>query len=89
VLLFIVSILIFGLIIGLLGRLIVPGRNHMGLFVTALVGIAGALVGGFIAKLIWKAPATHHLGFLVCEVLGAALIVALVSGGHRRRRVYL
>jgi uncharacterized membrane protein YeaQ/YmgE (transglycosylase-associated protein family) len=91
VLLFIVSILIFGLIIGLLGRLIVPGRNSMGLFKTALVGIVGALIGGFIAKLIWKAPATHHLGFLICEVLGAAVIVALVSrsGGRRRRRVYL
>jgi uncharacterized membrane protein YeaQ/YmgE (transglycosylase-associated protein family) len=84
---FIVSILIFGLIVGALGRLLVPGRNHMGLFVTALVGIGGALLGGFVARLIWKAPATHHLGIFVCEVLGAAAIVALVSG--RRRRIYL
>jgi uncharacterized membrane protein YeaQ/YmgE (transglycosylase-associated protein family) len=87
VLFFILSILILGLIIGALGRLIVPGHNPMGLFMTILVGVAGALIGGFVARWIWKVPAAHHLGVFVCEVLGAALIVALVSGS-RRRRVY-
>ncbi len=79
--------LIFGLIVGALGRLLVPGHNPMGLFATALVGIGGAFVGGFIARLIWPVPAAHHLGVFVCEVVGAAAIVALVSGS-RRRRVY-
>jgi uncharacterized membrane protein YeaQ/YmgE (transglycosylase-associated protein family) len=87
VLFFIVSIVIFGLIIGALGRLIVPGHNPMGFFMTILVGIGGALLGGFVAKWLWKVPSAHHLGVFVCEVLGAALIVALVSGS-RRRRVY-
>lgn len=86
VLLFIITILVFGLIIGALGRLLVPGHNPMGLFVTALVGIGGALLGGVIARLIWPVPANHRLGVFVCEVLGAAAIVALVSGS--RRRVY-
>jgi uncharacterized membrane protein YeaQ/YmgE (transglycosylase-associated protein family) len=87
VLFLILSIVIFGLIIGGLGRLIVPGHNPMGLLMTIVVGIGGAFVGGFIAKLIWPVPAAHHLGIFICEVLGAALIVALVSGS-RRRRVY-
>lgn len=87
VLLFIVSILIFGLIIGALGRLLVPGHNPMGFLLTIACGIGGALVGGFIAKLIWKTPSAHHLGVFLCEVLGAALIVGLISGS-RRRRVY-
>jgi uncharacterized membrane protein YeaQ/YmgE (transglycosylase-associated protein family) len=52
-----------------------------------VVGIAGALIGGVIARLIWTVPANHRLGIFVCEVLGAAAIVALVSG-TRRRRVY-
>ncbi|MDQ6616316.1 MAG: GlsB/YeaQ/YmgE family stress response membrane protein [Actinomycetota bacterium] len=86
-LLLIVSILIFGLIVGGLGRLIVPGHNPMGFFATALVGIGGALLGGVIARLLWPDPAVHRLGVFVCEVLGAAVIVALVSG-TRRRRVY-
>jgi uncharacterized membrane protein YeaQ/YmgE (transglycosylase-associated protein family) len=87
-LLLIVSILIFGLIVGALGRLLVPGHNPMGLFMTALIGIGGALIGGFIARMIWPLPANHRLGVFVCEVLGAALLVALVSGSRRRTRIY-
>lgn len=86
-LLLIISILIFGLIIGALGRLIVPGHNPMGLFMTALVGIGGAFLGGILARLIWPVPANHTLGVFICEVVGAAAIVALVSG-HRRRVYY-
>lgn len=87
VLLLLISILIFGFIVGGLGRLLVPGHNPMGFFMTVLLGIGGSLIGGFIARLIWPVPSTHHLGVFVCEVLGAALLVALVSGS-RRRRVY-
>ena len=87
-LLFIISILIMGLIVGALGRLLVPGHNPMGLLATAVVGIVGALVGGFIARLIWPVPDAHRLGVFVCEVLGAAVIVALVSGSRRRRAYY-
>ena len=87
VLFLILSILILGLIVGALGRLLVPGHNPMGILVmTALVGIGGALIGGVIARLIWPVPANHRLGVFVCEVLGAALIVALVSGTRRRPR---
>ena len=86
-LIFIVTILIVGLIIGALGRLIVPGPTPMGLLATALCGIGGAFVGGFIARLIWTAPGSHTLGEFICAVVGAALLVALVSGS-RRRRVY-
>ena len=86
--LLIVSILIFGLIIGALGRLLVPGHNPMGFFMTALVGIGGAFIGGFIARLIWPLPANHRLGVFVCEVVGAAALVALISGSRRRSRVY-
>lgn len=87
-LIFIISILIMGLIVGALGRLLVPGHNPMGLFATAVVGIVGALIGGFIARLIWPVPDAHRLGVFVCEVLGAAAIVALVSGSRRRRAYY-
>jgi uncharacterized membrane protein YeaQ/YmgE (transglycosylase-associated protein family) len=87
-LLLIISILIFGLVVGALGRLLVPGHNPMGFFMTALIGIAGAFIGGFIARLLWPVPANHRLGVFVCEVLGAAALVALISGSRRRSRVY-
>lgn len=86
--LFIVSILLFGLIVGGIGRLLVPGHNPIGLFMTILLGIGGALIGGFIARMIWSLPAQHRLGVFVCEVLGAALLVALVNGSRRRRIYY-
>jgi uncharacterized membrane protein YeaQ/YmgE (transglycosylase-associated protein family) len=88
VLLLIISILIFGLIVGALGRLLVPGHNPMGFFMTALLGIGGALIGGFVARLLWPVPSNHRLGVFICEVLGAAALVALISGTRRRSRVY-
>jgi uncharacterized membrane protein YeaQ/YmgE (transglycosylase-associated protein family) len=87
--LLIVSLLITGLIIGALGRLLVPGHNPMGFFMTALLGIGGAFLGGIIARLLWPVPDAHKLGVFICEVLGAALLVFLVSGSRRSRtRVY-
>ncbi|MFI1972956.1 hypothetical protein BLA24_24740 [Streptomyces cinnamoneus] len=45
----IISAIVIGAIIGVLGRLVVPGRQHIGVFTTILIGIAAALVGALIA----------------------------------------
>ena len=81
------SILIGGLIIGAIARLIVPGPQPMGLFKTALVGIAGALLGAVVGRAIWPKPQNHKLGVFVLEVLGAALIVLALRGSRGRRRL--
>jgi len=86
VLFLILSIAVGGLIIGALGRLAVPGRQPMGILATILVGVAGALIGGVAARVIWADPQNHALGAIVLEVLGAALIVYVLRG--RRNRVY-
>ena len=86
-LLLILYIAISGLIVGGLGRLVVPGPNPMGMLATIAVGIGGAILGAIVSRLIWPQPQNHLLGLFVLEVLGAALIVLLVSGG-RRRRIY-
>ena len=52
----IIGWLIVGLIIGALARLLMPGRDPMGCLMTALLGVAGSVVGGFIGRLIWGAP---------------------------------
>jgi uncharacterized membrane protein YeaQ/YmgE (transglycosylase-associated protein family) len=87
VLLWILSIIVGGLIIGALGRLIVPGPNPMGLVATILVGIAGAFLGGLVARVIWPDPQNHSLALIVMEVLAAALITFAVAG-RRRSRTY-
>jgi uncharacterized membrane protein YeaQ/YmgE (transglycosylase-associated protein family) len=77
---YLVSLVLSGLVIGALGRLVVPGPNPMSILATIGLGVAGALVGGLIA-------AALSLGWLLTillEVALAALLVWLVSGRTRR-----
>lgn len=48
----ILSWLVLGLVVGVLGKWIMPGKDPGGLFVTIAIGIAGAIVGGFIGSLL-------------------------------------
>jgi uncharacterized membrane protein YeaQ/YmgE (transglycosylase-associated protein family) len=50
------SWMLCGLIVGLVARLLVPGRQNMGLLMTMVLGIVGAVVGGFLYSLIRGAP---------------------------------
>jgi uncharacterized membrane protein YeaQ/YmgE (transglycosylase-associated protein family) len=81
----ILSIVVGGLVIGALGRLLVPGRQPMGVFGTILVGVAGSVLGGIVARLIWHDPWNHSVAVIALEVLGAAVIVYAMRG--RRHRV--
>jgi uncharacterized membrane protein YeaQ/YmgE (transglycosylase-associated protein family) len=76
---YIVSLLIVGLIIGGLGRLIVPGPNPIGIGRTLGVGLIGAFVGGLLGGLL-------GLGIfaIIFEVAISAGLVYLVSGRSRR-----
>ena len=77
----ILGLIIGGLIIGAIARLVVPGRNPIGLLMTIGLGIVGSLVGGLIAHAIGA-------GTLIAFIIGvivAAVLVALVSGSRTRR----
>jgi uncharacterized membrane protein YeaQ/YmgE (transglycosylase-associated protein family) len=85
----IVSFVLFGLVAGLIARLIVPGRQPIGCLATMAVGIVGALIGGLIGQVVLG----HHvrygwrLGPFLLAVAGAAvLLLALEALGGRRRR---
>lgn len=77
---------VFGLIVGLLARALMPGRQSMGWLWTALLGIAGSLLGGFIASALSdNQPTRFHAVGLIGSVLGALLLLAIaraVSGRH-------
>lgn len=45
--------IVFGLVVGLIARAIMPGRQGMGLVATTLLGIGGSFMGGFIASVLW------------------------------------
>jgi uncharacterized membrane protein YeaQ/YmgE (transglycosylase-associated protein family) len=78
---FLIVLAIFGLIVGAIARLLVPGPTPMGLLGTMAAGIAGAFVGGFVGKLLFGAGYTP--GWIM-SILGAVAVVALVTYGRRR-----
>jgi uncharacterized membrane protein YeaQ/YmgE (transglycosylase-associated protein family) len=85
----ILGLIIIGIIIGILARLILPGRQHIGALMTIALGICGALVGGIIASAIGEGD-IFELNFIgtVVGVVAAALLIAAAEGvgvGSERR----
>lgn len=81
---FLILLAIFGLIVGAIGRLLIPGPTPLGVLGTMGAGVAGALLGGFVGRLLLGPNLTQ--GWIwVLSILGATLVVALVSG---RGRIY-
>ena len=86
----IISALIIGLIIGALGRLVVPGRQNIPLWLTLLVGVGAALLGTAIARAGGFVETAGLIDWreLLLQIALAAVGVALVAGiAGRRRRV--
>ncbi len=85
------SWMLCGLIVGLIARLLLPGRLNLSLLMTMVLGIVGAVVGGFLYSLVQGAPrepfslsgnAWH--GWFV-SILGAALVLWVYGALHPRR----
>ncbi|WP_254510639.1 GlsB/YeaQ/YmgE family stress response membrane protein [Anatilimnocola floriformis] len=75
----IISWIVFGLVIGLIARMLYPGRQSMGFFATMLLGIAGSLVGGFISWAMGFRPeegAFRGAGWIM-SIVGALIVVWL------------
>lgn len=84
----IIGWLVIGLIVGLLARFLVPGRDPMGCLATSILGIVGAFLGGFVSRLIFPpAPNSQYVrpGFFVSLI--GAIIVLLIYRAVRGRRV--
>jgi uncharacterized membrane protein YeaQ/YmgE (transglycosylase-associated protein family) len=73
----IIAMLVVGLIAGALARLIMPGKDPMGIWMTILLGIAGSFVGGFIGNLLFRPEGGSyiHPGGILMSVLGAVLLL--------------
>ena len=78
--------LVMGLIVGLIARFLMPGPDPMGLIATSLVGIVGAVIGGFISQLIFHGTAPIG-GFIrpgwIVSILGAILVLFIVRKTRR------
>lgn len=87
-----IGFIVAGLIIGLLARLVLPGRQRIGLLWTLALGILGSVVGGVIANLIGSGDIMelNVIGFVVAVVAAVVLLAAaeragLGAGPDRRR----
>jgi uncharacterized membrane protein YeaQ/YmgE (transglycosylase-associated protein family) len=80
------SAIVVGLIIGALGRLVVPGRQNIPIWLTLVIGIVAALVGTLVAAVFGVAN-TRGFDWLetIFQVALAAVGVSFASGGFRRR----
>lgn len=68
--------LIIGLVAGALARLIIPGKDPMGLLATIVLGVVGSIIGGLVSSLIWPNDTGFQPGGLFLSFLGA--IIALL-----------
>jgi uncharacterized membrane protein YeaQ/YmgE (transglycosylase-associated protein family) len=76
--------ILFGLLVGIVAKLIMPGRDPGGIIVTILLGIVGALLGGFIGQALRLYGPGEPAGF-VGATLGAILVLWIYRLTTRRR----
>ena len=74
-----IGFIVFGLVVGAVARLLLPGKQHLSLLATLLIGVVGSVVGGVIASLlgtgnIWE---LNLLGSIVAIITAVVLIVAI------------
>jgi uncharacterized membrane protein YeaQ/YmgE (transglycosylase-associated protein family) len=90
---YIIILILVGLVAGAVARLLVPGRDPIGILGTIVLGIVGSFVGGFIWNLIQYhrlAPHKFHPVGIIGSILGAILVLLVLrmtglERGHRRR----
>ena len=70
---------IFGLLIGLLARAVMPGRQHMGLILTMILGLVGAWLGGLIGRLTGMYKEEGHPAGWLMALVGALVVLFIYS----------
>jgi uncharacterized membrane protein YeaQ/YmgE (transglycosylase-associated protein family) len=78
--------ILFGVIVGALAKLVMPGRDPGGILVTMLLGIAGAVLGGFLGRALGLYGEGEAAGF-VMSFIGAVILLALYRMVIGRRSV--
>ncbi|MGH8667354.1 MAG: GlsB/YeaQ/YmgE family stress response membrane protein [Burkholderiales bacterium] len=79
-----IAMIFLGLIAGALAKLIMPGRDGGGIFMTILLGIAGSLLGGFLFNVLGIGDGETWAG-LIGSIIGAIVILAIYRAVTKRR----
>jgi len=67
--------IIFGLVVGVIAKLLMPGRDPGGFIITAILGMAGSLLGTFIGRALWGG--SNYAAGWIMSILGAILLLWL------------
>jgi uncharacterized membrane protein YeaQ/YmgE (transglycosylase-associated protein family) len=78
--------ILFGLVVGIVAKLLMPGRDPGGLIITALLGIIGAVVGGFLGRTLGLYGPGEPAGFLMAT-LGAVVLLFIYRLIRRPARI--
>jgi uncharacterized membrane protein YeaQ/YmgE (transglycosylase-associated protein family) len=79
--------LIVGLVVGAIAKLLMPGRDPGGIFITMLIGVAGSFVAGFLGRALGLYRAGDVGPGLIASIIGAMLLLAGYRAIARRRVV--
>ncbi|MFP5371909.1 MAG: GlsB/YeaQ/YmgE family stress response membrane protein [Actinomycetes bacterium] len=81
------GLIVVGAVIGVLARLIVPGKQRLSMLATVLLGVAGAVIGGLLASLVGLGSITelNVVGFILA-VVAAVLLIGVAEGVSGRSR---
>ena len=66
--------ILFGLVVGVIAKFLMPGKDPGGIVVTAIIGMVGALIGTFVGRMLWAGP-DYSAGWITA-ILGAILLLA-------------
>lgn len=77
-------VIIIGLVIGVIAKLLMPGRDPGGFIITILLGIAGSFVGTWIGRVLGMYSQGEAAGFIM-SVIGAVILLAIYHFARRRR----
>jgi uncharacterized membrane protein YeaQ/YmgE (transglycosylase-associated protein family) len=86
----IIAFIILGLLAGIIAKAILPGDDPGGIIVTTLIGVAGALIGGFLASALFNAHPLDDffdLSTWVTAIVGSLILLVIyrmITGNHRR-----
>jgi uncharacterized membrane protein YeaQ/YmgE (transglycosylase-associated protein family) len=85
----IISAILVGLVIGALGRLVLPGRQHIPIWLTIVIGIVAAFIGSFIASALGYGNANGGVPWilLIIQIIVAAIGVVIAANAYGRRGV--
>jgi uncharacterized membrane protein YeaQ/YmgE (transglycosylase-associated protein family) len=83
-----VGFIVFGMVVGIVARLLVPGRQHLSIWMTLLLGVLGSVVGGVVANLLGTGDILelNIIGSLVAFAAAVVLVVVGEQVGVIRRR---